>query len=779
MSVPAAQTEREPAAGVPPPPARGGGGAARPQPSAATRGLQTGLWWPTLLVAAVVCGVTFYAKGGLNFEFNLEPVTTTEIALTLAAGIVVAAAVLLTPAGRPVYGLWPVGLLLAFTALTAVSVVWSVQPDNSWQDAGRMLAYSGVFGATVALVRLSPERWPAILGGLALAAVVVCGYALLSKILPGQLAPSNTYARLEAPFGYWNALGLTAAMGCICCLWLGARRTGHPLLSALAFPAMGLLILTLLLAYSRGAVVALAIGLLAWFCIVPLRLRGAAVLILGALGGGAVAAWDFSRHALSAENVALGERTTAGHQLGVLVAAMLVLLLIAGISIGFLTARRAPAPVLRRRAGVALLALILLALMASAGALAHSRSGLTGSISNAVNTLTNPDAKPPPNTPGRLTAVASVRARYWKEALQIFDAHPLLGVGASGYATAQLRYRTAAIEVKNAHGFVVQTLADLGALGLVLALALLLAWMGAAGRPTHPFNRRWTSWRAWLHIRDGARPGWHRLSGRSLTAYTPERIGMLSMLCVVIVFGVHSFVDWTWYVPGVACSALLCAGWLAGRGPLGLAAGPAGQADDPVAVRGRPSYVRLGVAAAAIVAAVLGAWSQWQPQRSVKASQQALSLIASNPTAALSEAQTGVARDPLSVQALFTLATVEQALGRSALARAALQQAVRLQPSNPHSWFALARHDLASNPRAAVAELQAAIYLNPESIAPEALAKEREALELHNDYIEALQASAALTPPTRPILRSASGSRARAAAAARRAARRPPAPALP
>ena len=43
---------------------------------------------------------------------------------------------------------------------------------------------------------------------------------------------------------------------------------------------------------------------------------------------------------------------------------------------------------------------------------------------------------------------------------------------------------------------------------------------------------------------------------------------MLSMLCLVVVFGVHSLVDWTWYVPGDACVALLCAGWLAGRGPL-------------------------------------------------------------------------------------------------------------------------------------------------------------------------------------------------------------------
>ena len=442
--------------------------------------------------------------------------------------------------------------------------MWSVQPDASWQDAGRLLAYSGVFGAAVALVRLAPDRWPSILGGLTLAGTIVCSYALATKVFPGRLAPAVTYARLEEPYGYWNAIGLTAAMGVIGCLWLGARRSGHALLSALAYPAMGIMGVTLMLAYSRGALVALAVGVVLWLCIVPLRLRGAAVLIVGGLGAGAVVGWDFSRHVLTTDNIPLAQRATAGHQLGVLLLVMVLLLAIAGIAIGFLTSRRPLSRATRTRAGAILLALIALALVGFAGALAHSHRGFTGSITHTVDTLTNPNAKVPPNSPGRLTAVASVRARYWKQALQVFDANPTLGVGAAGYETASLRYRTVLLEVKHAHGFVVQTLADLGAIGLALALALLLTWMAAAGRATHPFNRRWTSWRAWLDIRAGARPGWRR----SPQTYIPERIGMLSMLCLVVVFGVHSLVDWTWYVPGDAFVALLCAGWLAGRGPL-------------------------------------------------------------------------------------------------------------------------------------------------------------------------------------------------------------------
>jgi O-Antigen ligase len=770
----AVSTGQQPAPSPAPPPwppagAEPSGGSGRA--SAGGRALLRpgALWWPALLVAGAACLTTFLAEGGLN----LESMTATEIVLTLSAGVIVASAVVLTPAARslvegPKHGLWPAGLLLAFAALSGVSVIWSVQPDISWQASGRLLAYAGVFGAAVALVRLAPDRWPAILGGLTLAAVVVCGYALATKVFPGSLAPTVTYARLEEPYGYWNAIGLTAAMGAVCCMWLGARRAGHALLNALAYPAMGIVLVTLMLAYSRGAVATLAIGLVLWFCIVPLRLRGAAVLIAGSLGAAGVIGWDFSQQALTTENVALAQRTPAGHQLGVLLVVMVIVLTVAGMAIGFMTGRRAPSRVTRRRAGTVLLALIAFALIAFAGALAHSSRGFTGTIAHAVDTLTNPNAKPPSNTPGRLTAVASVRARYWKQAVQVFEANPAIGAGADGYETASLRYRAAPLDVKHAHGFVVQTMSGLGAVGLALSLALLLSWMAAAGRATHPLNRRFTGWRAWLS-RSGERPGWRRIDARTepeLTRYTPERIGLLSMLCLVVCFGVHSFVDWTWYVPGDACVALLCAGWLAGRGPLSAWSGRAGMTsarpvaagarrpgerwDGPRARLPRPPVAlgprRLGVAAAVLVGALMAVWSQWQPQRSVDASQEALALLASHPRAALASAQTAVSRDPVSAQALITLATVQQRMGRSVQARATLERAVHLQPSNPQTWLELARYDLHRNPRAALKELRAVIYLNPESISPEAIAPpypNAEAVEIYNDYILALRASKA------------------------------------
>jgi cytochrome c-type biogenesis protein CcmH/NrfG len=753
----------------------------------------------TLALAGGLCFVTFLAGGGLN----LASMTTLELVLTLTAGVVVAGVVLLAPPATRAYGGWSAGLLLAFTALTGLSVVWSVAPDASWQDAGRLLAYSGVFAAAIAVVWIAPGGWRALLGGVVLAAVAVCVYALLTKTLPDRLDASDIYARLHAPYGYWNAIGLTAAMGAIGCLWLGARRAGHALLTALAYPAMGVMLVTLMLSYSRGALVALGVGVIAWMALVPLRLRGARVLIAGALGAAPVVAWDFSRHALSSERVALAARTTAGHQLGVLLAAMVLVLALAGIAIGFFGDRRAgrvgSGSGMRNAAGVTLGVLVVLAVLGLGAGIAMSKRGFTGTISHDLSSLTDPNAKVP-NTPGRLTAVSSVRARYWKEALEIFKAHPALGAGAAGYETARLRYRTVPIDVRQAHGYVVQTLADLGIAGAALTLALLVAWMAAAGRSTHPFNRRWHA--RWPkrgfspeasvpRLRSPPAIGW----GSAPAAYTPERVGLLSMLCIVVVFGAHSFADWTWYVPGNACVALLCAGWIAGRGPLkaGNRAAPAGSpaadlATDalagqpatttassgprsnghPAGVRlsaaGELSPLRVGIAATVVAGALLAAWTEWQPQRSVDASEQAFALLKRNPVGALSAAQVSVERDPLSASALFRLAAIQNTTGQSALARATLQKAVRLQPSNPETWTALGEYDMSRNPHAAVEELRAAVYLNPLSV------------PIQNAYVEALRKTGAATQQASSATNSAQNRLRRPLAnSTRRAPGKPPA----
>src|SRR3954451_23329108 len=114
---------------------------------------------------------------------------------------------------------------------------------------------------------------------------------------------------------------------------------------------MAILLLTVLLAYSRGSLLAVAIGLAFWFAVVPLRLRGVAVLATGALGALAVAGWVFGQDTLNKDHVSIGQRATSGHELGVAVLVMVIVLLVLGMAFGFSAARRAPSEPARRRAG--------------------------------------------------------------------------------------------------------------------------------------------------------------------------------------------------------------------------------------------------------------------------------------------------------------------------------------------------------------------------------------------------------------------------------------------
>jgi tetratricopeptide (TPR) repeat protein len=638
----------------------------------------------TLAFGAVLTALALQGGGGLQ----LGPLTNVELEVEIVAGGLVAAAIVAGGHTRRFWGGVTLALMAALVGVTALSITWAVDPSAAWQEANRTLAYLATLASGVALVRLFPQRWPSLLGGVVIAGVAVCGYALLTKIFPGALNPDEIYARLREPFGYWNAVGLMAALAGPACLWLGARRAGHAAVSALAYPALGLLIATLLLAYSRGALLALACGCAVWFVFVPLRLRGAVVLAVGTLGGGLVGLWSFSQNSLSKDNVALHDRASAGHELGILLVVMLLALLLAGMAIGFASAQRAPSAGVRRHAGIVVLAALALVPVVFVGALALSQRGLGGSLSKGWKDLTDPNARTPPNAPDRLTAVGSVRARYWNEALKIFKAHKALGVGAGGYATVRPRYRNDTLDVRHAHGYVVQTLADMGIVGMAVSLALLAAWLAAVQRTVGLWGR-------------GRHAPW-----------TPERVGMATLLGVCVVFGVHSFVDWTWFVPGNAILALLCAGWLAGRGPTTEPI----ERREPIGFAVREPW-RIGLATGAVAVAVVAAWTSWQPQRAVAQGSDALATAeAGNYPEAQSQIADAERIDPLSVELLFQQAAIARAAGDTDGARRALQEAVRKQPANAQTWLSLAQFELDQGRKPqALSAIGSALYLDPRS----------------------------------------------------------------
>lgn len=684
MSSPAASVAPSPAAPALPP------GAGEPAPgtllaaasiAAPSRGARTAA---TLLFAAAFAAVAFVARGGLD----VGRTTVVEMVLTVVCTAIAACALVVAPLRSRFWGGATLAALILLAAWTAVSVSWSIEPSASWIEANRTLTYVAVFAAGLALVRLGPQHWPSLLGGIVLACFAISAYGLLTKVFPGALSATEFYSRLREPFGYWNAAGLMAAMGVPACLWLGARRSGYGALNALAFPVLGLLLVTMMVSYSRGAFVAVGVGLVVWFALVPLRLRGFFVLIVAAVPAALVTAWVFKRAPLTEDNVIVPLRADAGHELGVLLLLLIGVLLLAGLAVSFAEARPPLTGRARRNTGIAVVLFVALIPVAGLVAMAQSQRGIGGNVSRTWRQFTDPNASVPSNDPSRLTASGSVRARYWRDGLEIYKTRRWVGLGAGSYATARLRVRQDVAVVRHAHGYWAQTLADLGLVGLAISLLAAIAWLWAGARAVGVGVRR------------------ERVRA---PAGDPERIGLVSLGVIAIVFAVHSLVDWTWFVPGCAVPAMLCAGWVAGRGPAFQPALP-----RPVE---NARLVRLASAAAIIVVALVAAWAMWQPLRSIHSGEDALTL-AENGQFSQAQAKAREAHDenPLAVDPFFELAAVQEASGRPALARSALVDAARLQPANPEPWKRLATFELRQGrPRAALAAARAAEFLDPRS----------------------------------------------------------------
>jgi hypothetical protein len=406
-------------------------------------------------------------------------------------------------------------LFAGLAALSYLSIAWSVQPATSWVEANRTLSYLAAFVAALAAARLVPRRWSAVVGAVAIATVVVCGYGLLAKVFPATLNAHDFLGRLRVPFGYWNATGLMAALGLPGCLWAGTRPATGRVLRSLSVPALAVLVVTLMLSYSRGALLAAVIGLAVWFAFVPLRLRGALLLGLGVLGGAIGTLWALAHHAITHDNATLAARTSAGHGFGV----VLLVLVILGALVGFAAVRamdrRALPDSLRRRIGTLLLiGVAMVPAVAIAGAAASSR-GLTGEISHVWSRLTSTTpASGVGNQPGRLADLSNSRPLYWSEGLKVGERSLRAGAGAGGFDTARTRYTTNPLAVAHAHSYGIETFADFGLIGVALSLALLVAW-GLAVRRTL-----------------GSAP--------SDTDHADEPAGLITMLAVVVTYGVSS-----------------------------------------------------------------------------------------------------------------------------------------------------------------------------------------------------------------------------------------------
>ena len=134
---------------------------------------------------------------------------------------------------------------------------------------------------------------------------------------PSTLASANDYGRLLAPFGYWNAIGVCAALGLAPALWAATRRAGPGRLRALTIPAMTLMITVIalsLLALGRPGR-ASSPSRRGW-PFVPLRLRSALMLALAGLCAVPIVVVALHSHNLTTDHIPLAAQDAAGHAFG-------------------------------------------------------------------------------------------------------------------------------------------------------------------------------------------------------------------------------------------------------------------------------------------------------------------------------------------------------------------------------------------------------------------------------------------------------------------------------
>ncbi|HWD64098.1 MAG TPA: O-antigen ligase family protein [Solirubrobacteraceae bacterium] len=611
-------------------------------------------------------GLTVLA-GTATSGSELTPNTWVEVALVTIAAILIGALIIRR---RTVTG-WAalaVGAFAALALLTGVSMAWSIAPDLTWLEAARTTAYLAAFASAAALARLLPDRWEVVLAVIAAAAVALTGWALVVKVFTLGAGGQPQYGRLLAPFGYWNATGLMAGLGMPAVLWIASRRQGRRLTRALALPALSWLGAVVILSYSRTALAATLVGLVVPLLFMRGRLRALLLLGLGVIGAGVISAWALGDGALTSDHVALAARRSADGTFGLVLVIGMVVLAAVGFGTTLALDRISLSARVRRRVNLALLGAVALVPFLLVAALAASSRGLTGEISHVWSTLTSSQATVGDKAT-RLIDLANSRPRYWRQALSVTDHHLLAGSGAGSFGIAHLRYATATLTSTNAqhaHSYVFETLSDLGVLGLAVSLVLLLGW-AMATRVT--------------------------LSSRT-AASEPERDAHWVMLGIVLAFGFSSSFDWTWFYPGLAVPALICAGWLTGRGtasPVGRKASPADGREAPVSRR--PAAI---ASLTLVLVATIGLlWGIWEPLRSADANNAGINaMIAGHAGQAIGDARSAAAADPVSLEPLQELSAFLGAVGDSQAARAELVKATTLQPQNPQPWSWLGRYDL-------------------------------------------------------------------------------------
>jgi hypothetical protein len=545
--------------------------------------------------------------------------------------------------------------LLSFVGLallTGASSAWAASAEKAVVELDRTLLYLGIFTlVTLAASRADADRWS---DGLAVGVVVVACVAVGDRLF-GLLDDDgmstylpNATERLSEPVGYWNGLGVLAALGVPFLLRaaVGARSELGRMAGLVPVPVVAA---TVYLTSSRGAAAACVVAVGVFVALEGPTWRGVGTTLLA---GGAAAAGV----AVAASN--RGAWST-----------VLLLTAAGGVAAVTLTAASrsrwsVPRP---RLVAVAFAALCSAAVLAAAAAANPAERFEEFRQPPTAEQL----ARTQTTAEHLLSANGAGRWQFWSAALEASRAHPLGGLGGGGYEAWWAQHGTLPTFVRSAHSLFLETLAELGPLGLAL-LAVTLAAALAAGV--------------------GAARG-----GRGASAVAAAACASAAAWIVA------ASVDWIWDLPAVS---------VVGIGALALGGAAGRSTDVPHDLRSTLAP-RLAVVAAAVAAIALLA----QPLLAQAALEQSRgSARAGDLAEAESRARAARAIQPWASTPFVQLALVQEERGRTAAAARSIRSALARDDEDWRLWLIAARIDAAAGaPASARRSFCRAAELNPRS----------------------------------------------------------------
>jgi O-antigen ligase len=547
-------------------------------------------------------------------------------------------------------------------------------------EADRVLMYLGVFLAAFLLAQTNQRR-QRFGEGIAIALTLLAILALATRLLPHvfDLSFDETRgSRLQYPLGYWNADAIVFSFAAALCVWMSRRSLSRALrwFSVGALPAV---LLALYFTHSRGGVLTLIVAAGTLIVLSRDRLWYLATLLIAAVL--TLPAVFASHHFQNLANnwnfpAVVGEGLKAG---AILVAGIAVLL-VAYWALRRLERRGSPGieravAISRDHRVLRGIALVGLLLVIVAGILYGGA---------AWEKFTSSDLKAPS---GLAEASSRGRIQFWDVALEGFSEKPITGQGAGTYQFAWDQHRTLNMTNTQAHSLYLQALDELGIVGGVLALGLVLflLWTG------------FTAWRA--------------AGGRERELYA-------ILLGVSLAFAVGVAYDWFWQFAVIGSVFFMATGiMVAARCGQLWRARAAGRAREGAAVETNGESRRFGLTIAGLAVAWLTMLALTGPllvDHEIHASTAATQEEPADFASAVNHAETARSIEPWAATPYLQLGLLAQAQGDYPGAIHRFGQAIDREDHNWTLYYlrAKAEHQ-AGQKEAAQNDLNEAKSLNP------------------------------------------------------------------